>query len=359
MLRSMLLSGGEAQGGRRLSTHVIKYVRFALSEHEVGAPKLPLLRHFTTQNLMLFVLWAARSGINGGWDSLSSYITAIVKYMAGFNAPDPRTVTDEAAFVWASFRKQCKLSITTVRKLKLKLQPAHVEAMLRDMRKDSWVDRQDNALYLWLLFAGIRVGHCVPKSPKDPKHMFRFENYYFLPTFGNPHTLFVYVPSTKTRGVNAGKPWWQAVGRAKPTPRASLGSAIRCPVLAMREWFRESYTGNPKDAVFKSATAPQKTLGRTEFTTRLRARLRAAAPRLGQTADDFSAKAFSGISFRKGCASMLSGHLPTNRLMDQFDHADVRSTREYTQDSIAGRSTNSAVIASALGWNQGGSYSAG
>lgn len=353
-LRSWMLGADEHKLGAKTTSYVNKYLRFVLSEHSTAAPKVPIFANFTIVNLMLFVLWASQNKVKGGWDSLENYVGGIIKFAALWGVPNPLMESDFNAQVWAEFRKKVKQNVETVRQLKIKLQPAHIEAMLQDMDRGRRVDRQDNALYLWLLFTGLRIGHSAPKTAAKLTHVTLWEDLVFLPTIAAPTVLFVYVKSTKTRGVNAGKPWWTAVRRwdgASTTPGSK--EAIRCPVMAMRNWFLEAYAGVPAAPVFTSNNRAGRALLRTEFNTKLRTRLQLAARHLGLRPEEFDETKFSAISFRKGSASVLSGKLAVNRLADHFDHADVRSTREYTRDSIGARADNSRVIAASMGWPQG------
>ena len=352
-LRQWMVGADEHQLGQKTTTYVNKYLRFALSEHSEGAPKIPIFENFSIVNLMLFVLWASRHGVKGGWDSLSNYVGGVLKWAALWNIANPLMESDFHAHVWAEFRKKVKHNVVTIRQLKLKLQPGHIEAMLQDMRRASREDRQDNALYLWLLFTGLRIGHSAPKSAGDLRHVTVFGDLVFLPSILAPQVLFVYVKSTKTRGVNEGKPWWTAIRRwmgAGPVGEAT--EAVRCPVVAMQQWVLEAYAGNPAAPVFTSNSRAGRPLNRTEFTTTLRGRLQRAARHLGLRPEEFDESKFSAISFRKGSASILSGNLAVNRLADHFDHADVRSTREYTRDSIGARADNSGIIAASLGWDR-------
>ena len=56
---------------------------------------------------------------------------------------------------------------------------------------------------------------------------------------------------------------------------------------------------------------------------------------------------FSGISFRKGCLSVLGAlNVPAHRLADHADHSSVESSRVYTVDTMIDRAANSDLIAS-------------
>ena len=58
---------------------------------------------------------------------------------------------------------------------------------------------------------------------------------------------------------------------------------------------------------------------------------------------------FSGISFRKGCLSLLGSlNVPAYRLADHADHGTVDSSRAYTVDTVNDRAANSDLIGSAF-----------
>ena len=68
--------------------------------------------------------------------------------------------------------------------------------------------------------------------------------------------------------------------------------------------------------------------------------------RFGVPADTFDARAYSSISFRKGCGSALSaGGVDMLRVMDHMDHRQLASTRHYVADTVASRAANSAIMA--------------
>ena len=112
----------------------------------------------------------------------------------------------------------------------------------------------------------------------------------------------------------------------------------------MRRHFLAAFRGDRRAPIFTARSGAA--LSRSTFTTTLRRRLAAAAPRLAVPIDLAS---FSGISFRKGCLSTLGAlGVPSHRLADHADHGSVESSRIYTVDTLSDRAANSTLIASAF-----------
>ena len=117
----------------------------------------------------------------------------------------------------------------------------------------------------------------------------------------------------------------------------------RLPEL-LRAHFLRSYRGRPDGFLF--ATSTGNPLPRSTFTTVLRRRLGIAQRRLPVA---FDLRRFSGISFRKGCLSLLGSlNVPAYRLADHADHGTVDSSRAYTVDTVNDRAANSDLLASAV-----------
>ena len=325
----------------KYSSYENKYIRFCLSEHSVDAPKLPMFDHFNLINLMLFAIWCPSNGVEGGWDSVGNYIGAVVKFAARHgDVADPRAASGRAAWWWDEFVARFQENVFAVRKLKLRMQPAHHQAMAMDFDMAREEDVRDAALYSFLMFFAVRVGHASPKSSKDLKHCLRFKDVMFLPNLAEAETVFILMSSTKTRKIAEGKPTWQAVSKLDANACSNIN--MICPVRCMQRYFVRCYGGNPNAPLFKHLTKEGFPLGRTHFTNVLRARLKLAERWLDRPV---LTKHMSGISWRKGGLSALAGQVTTDKLADYGDHQDVRSTREYTSNTIEEGGCNARLIA--------------
>lgn len=77
----------------------------------------------------------------------------------------------------------------------------------------------------------------------------------------------------------------------------------------------------------------------------MRARLSAAAVKFGMAEDEFCAKHWSGISFRKGALSALAVHLQPHQLAAAGDHANVETTFKYYMElTIKNRAANTGLL---------------
>jgi hypothetical protein len=149
----------------------------------------------------------------------------------------------------------------------------------------------------------------------------------------------VHLKSTKTRGVNEGKGTWQAASKLPASP--GVDPIKMCPVITMRNYFLQFYDGNPKAPLFQTMARPGTPLPRGAFTIQLRARLTLAARHLDSP---INVTDYSGISWRKAGLSLLAGQVAVNFLADHGDHADIRSTREYTTQSIEERGNHGSAL---------------
>jgi hypothetical protein len=213
--------------------------------------------------------------------------------------------------------------------MKLPVRPAMVTAMALDADLTDPVDLRDIAAYHLLFYTGFRIG-----SITASEHALRFEDLYFYPSVANCQMVLICLRSTKTRPRAAGLPFWTAI-RRQPQLRF-------CPVALLLAHFLSSYRQRPGDNVF--TTPGRRPWPRTSFNTTLRRRLGFAQRRLGVNLD---LSKFSGISFRKGCLSVLGAlNVPAHRLADHADHSSVESSRVYTVDTMIDRAANSDLIAS-------------
>jgi hypothetical protein len=102
------------------------------------------------------------------------------------------------------------------------------------------------------------------------------------------------------------------------------------------------YNGDPYEPIFQSSAKAGRPMPRSEFTTMLKARLLLAQRHLNIK---INIAFYSAISWRKGGLSALAGGVAVNHLADHGDHQDIRSTREYTSQTLQERATHSHVIA--------------
>ena len=81
------------------------------------------------------------------------------------------------------------------------------------------------------------------------------------------------------------------------------------------------------------------------WTVRMRARLTRAATLFGLKPEEFDAKNWSGISFRKGALSALAVHLQPHQLAAAGDHANVETTFKYYMElTIKNRAANTGLL---------------
>ena len=341
----MMTSSGRVGKNRKLNSFEVKYMRFCVDTHSDDEPKLPALEHFSLVNLMLFGLWCSKNGINGGWDSVSNYVGAAVKMAQRFEVADPRVASEQAKWWWSEYTAKFQKTVMTTRQLKLKIQPAHHQAMAVDFNVGGDADdRRDAAMYSFLMFFTCRIGHLAPHDTKTGAHVIRFCDIQFEPSFEEPKEVFVLLRSTKTRNVNAAKPTWQAVGALEHGNGIDVDTM--CPVITLRNYMLAAYAGDPYEPLFQSATQVGRPMPRSQFTTMLRARLLLAGRHLNVPVN---VALYSGISWRKGGLSALAGGVAVNHLADHGDHKCIRSTREYTEQTFQERATHSHVIASRYG----------
>ena len=76
-------------------------------------------------------------------------------------------------------------------KVKLRLQPGHIESMFLDFVDGSWFDRRDRAVYLTLWYTSCRAGHVAPDAGDAHalQHALRWDRLRFDPSLDNPKAL--------------------------------------------------------------------------------------------------------------------------------------------------------------------------
>ena len=119
---------------------------------------------------------------------------------------------------------------------------------------------------------------------------------------------------------------------------------MTCPVKLLKQWFTRAYQGHPSHPLFGAAEDASKTITRTSFTSVLRASLSAGAKYLLPPHNTMDCSEFSGISFRKGSLSALSGCVEFNRLRERADHKCAESTAVYVTDSMDTRAQSSRDV---------------
>ena len=341
-LKLMMLKGSaDISKFRKLNSLEIKYLRFAADTHTKEEPKLPLLEYFSLVNLMMFGLWCSKNGVKSGWDGVSNYCGAAVKFFQRFEIPDPRKASVQAEWWWAEYVAKFQKNVQAQRQLKLQIQPAHHQAIAADLDvENDKEDRRDAAMYAFLMFFSCRIGHVAPHNTKTGAHVLRFCDLQFEPSFAEPKTVFALIRSTKTRNVCKAKPTWQAVGALEPGPGIDVESM--CPVITLRNYMLDQYAGDPYEPIFQSDANPGRPMPRSQFTTTFKARLLLASRNLSVPVN---IALYSGISWRKGGLSALAGGVAVNHLADHGDHNDIRSTRQYTEQTVPERAAHSTIIA--------------
>ena len=211
----------------KLSSYQVKFLTFVAAEHTTEQPLLPLFP-VSLDTLIMFMTWAKDNGINGGFDSISSYVSAVVEWGIAHNGQaDPRKESWKAVSDWAKFKSGFIENVPAVRKSKLRIQPALFQAMMTDLDIDTWRDMRDGAQYCLDFYSSVRVGHTSAKSRKAPKHLLRYKDVMFLPSIDNPIEVHVFLRSTKSRKEAEGKPAWHQLGKVEARdPRL-------CPMFMM------------------------------------------------------------------------------------------------------------------------------
>ena len=330
----------------KVSSYRAKFLAFVAAEHCAELPLLPIFP-VSLDTIMIFASWCSENGIKGGMDSISNYVGEVIQWGIQFcGQEDPRTESSKARADWRKFDRNFRFLVKTVRKLKLRIQPAMFQAIMSMIDVEDWRDMRDGAQYALNFYSAARIGHTAAASATKPKHLLRFKDIVFDPSIEKPERVFVYLRSTKTRFENEGKPTWQSVG-AVHTPD---GDKRLCPVYMMHRWVTSQYAGDPNAPLFTAEKESRRHLpcGRTEFADNLRARIVLALPKLDVNIEEFDISKYSAIGFRKGSLSALahSKGITTTRLAAHGDHSTVDATLHYLSDSVESKAANSEAIAS-------------
>lgn len=327
-LLSMLLSRGRSRTRSKGSSRRLKFIDFCVAEGymPVPIPTPPVM-------YMRFMLWLPNNGISSGWKGCLAYVTELANWNLQLGFKDRR---DEISYWWSTFRLNFKNMVTNWRKhAKLPLRPWMFMALLDSALQSPSSQRapsdlRDAAAYSVLYFTSQRIGHVGVSSAAGQVHALRFGSLLFYPSLRNPQMVFVYFHSTKTRGVASGTGYWTAI---------SVQPQLRyCPVQILRLHFTRTYSGNQDGFLFQMANGSP--MSRSCFTTNLRSRLHSAG---------VDASKYSGISFRKGALSTLgAANVPSHKIADFADHADVQTSRIYMMDTMVSRAATGQVIGDAL-----------
>jgi hypothetical protein len=329
-------------------SYCVKYLRFAMDEHCAASPLFPIFP-LSLARLQLYADWLTENKVNSGLAGITKYVTAIVQWgkRHGGHA-DPRSEqqdgaeSPEAARLWTEFTGKLTKDLVVTKDEKLRLQPAHLQAMVSQMSMEDPLDRRDATQYTFNLFSAVRPGHTAPAVRSEFKHGLRWQHVAFIPSVRHARRVMVRIESTKTRKKVEKKAWWTSVAALE----RSDGEQRFCPVSLLRMLFLADYNGDPTSPIFRSRTDPSLPVGRTEYTATLRARLLRSLPLLSIDPEFFSLKKYSGISWRKGGLSLLSSTgMEPNRLADHGDHASVETTRIYARDTIEERAVNTSRMA--------------
>jgi len=330
----------------KLSSYRAKFLAFIAAEHCVELPLLPMFP-VSLDTIMIFAAWCSENGINGGMDSISNYVGEVIQWgIQVCGQEDPRDESAKAIADWRKFDRNFRFLVKTVRKLKLRIQPAMFQAIMSMIDINDWRDMRDGAQYALNFYSAARIGHTAAASATKPKHLLRFKDIVFDPSIEKPVRAFVFLRSTKTRFENEGKPTWQSVGAV----HAPNGDRRLCPVFMLQRWVSSQFAGDPDAPLFTAEKATRRHLpcGRTEFADNLRARIVLALPKLDVNIEEFDISKYSAIGFRKGSLSALAHTegITTTRLAAHGDHSTVDVTLHYLSDSVESKAANSSAIAS-------------
>ena len=325
-----------------INTRRKKYVQFAY-KYSQEIPSLIPIFPLDLSNLMRYVLYLAsdEGNIKAGWNSCSNFVSEIVTMGKLRGWEDPRAGTRNQ-FLWARFRQNFRTQIQVVRKAprKLRLTPAHLQAIIETLNLEDHNDLRWAATFATLWHTNARVGHAAPKSKKHMEHVWKFEDLVFVPTINNPDKVVIHFRSSKTRSIAENRSFWTAVGKVE----LQKGQPNTCPVRLLQMWVQRAYTGNPKHPLFASEHDEGTPILRSRFTSRLRQCLVAGAQYLAPPHNTLDPKAYSGVSFRKGSLSAMSGVVEFNRLRERADHKCPESTSHYVSDSVQTRAQSTVDV---------------
>ena len=327
-----------------------KYLLYAL-KYRSETPSLIPIFPLDLGDLMRYTLYLAsdEGNVKAGWNSCSNFVSEIITMGKLRGWEDPRSGTRNQ-FLWARFRQNFRTQVQVVRKAphKLRLTPAHLQAIITTLDLGEFTDLKWGAAFVTLWHTNARVGHVAPKSRKHLDHVWKFEDLVFIPNIQNAEKVVVHFRSSKTRAATEVRSFWTAVGKVE----LEKGQPNTCAVRLLQAWVQRAYTGNPSDPLFGSAHDASTPIVRSEFTTRLRQCLEAGAKHLAPPHNKLNPKAYSGVSFRKGSLSAMSGLVEFNRLRERADHKCPESTSHYVSDSVQTRAQSTVDVHTLFGKGQ-------
>jgi hypothetical protein len=312
-----------------------KFVRFCAEEDCAGRRHLPLFP-LDINKLLSFAIWLTDNGVSG-WPSVKNYISAAAGWNAEQSNADCRSLTGVHEQLYARFRSRFQLDVpvTKRRQPKLDMKPELMEALALLCDLNNPVAVKDQTCYVFLYLSSVRVGHAAPATMARAKHVLTWGD-----VFISDADVFVFLHSTKTRSVAAADGWWTVLA-ARPHGHFALD-----PVRLFRRLKSFNFEGNTQP-VFPADGAPMLAQPRTEFTAKLRRRLRRAV-RLLPNGHRCPIERFTGISFRKAGVTQLWDRIPRHRLSAHCSHASFSSTFGYGGDTLAVRRGNTAEITSSF-----------
>ena len=319
-----------------------KYVKWALKyQHQV--PSLIPIFPIELKDLMRYVLYLSspEGNIRSGWKACQNLVSDICTWSRLRGWRDPRH-GEHNAFLWSRFRKNFRTEVQVCRtvKKKLCLTPAHLQAIVATLDLDNFEDLKWATTFVTLWHASARVGHVAPKSRKDPRHVWRFEDISFEPTLQDASSVLINFRSSKTRAPTEDRQFWTAVGAVQ----LQRGQPCTCPVRLLQRWFKRAYKGHPQHPLFGAKENTSLAITRTSFTSMLRSCLTKGAKYLMPPHDKIDCSEFSGISMRKGSLSAMSGVVEFNRLRERADHKCPESTQHYVNDSMQKRARSTVDV---------------
>ena len=324
-----------------------KYLQFAL-KYKDEIPSLIPIFPLDLGNLMRYVLYLAsdEGNVKAGWSSCSNFVSEIIIMGKLRGWEDPREGARNK-FLWDRFRQNFRTQVQVVRKAprKLRMTPAHLQAIVATMDLDTFNGLRWATAFVTLWHSNARVGHVAPKSARHTDHVWKYEDLVFAPSLAKAETVLIHFRSTKTRAAKEDRSFWTALGKVE----LKKGQPNTCPVRLLQAWVQSSYTGNPKDPLFGQGHDTSTPIVRAQFTSKLRQSLEEGAKFLAPPHNKLNPKAFSGVSFRKGSLSAMSGTVEFNRLRERADHKCPESTSHYVSDSVQTRAQSSLDVHARFG----------
>ena len=297
---------------------------------------------------MRYTLFLAsdEGNVKAGWGSCRNFITEIVTMGKLRGWEDPREGARNQ-FLWNRFRRNFTSQVQVARKSpqKLRLTPAHLQAIVTTLNLDEFNDLKWATAFVTLWHSNARVGHVAPKSKTHTDHVWKFEDLVFSPSLANATAVVVHFRSSKTRAAAEDRTFWTALGKVD----LQEGQPNTCPVRLLKMWVQRAYRGHPTHPLFGSREDPSVPIVRDAFTRTLRTCLTEGARHLAPPHNTLNPKSFSGISFRKGSLSAMSGVVEFNRLRERADHKHAESTSHYVVDSVQTRAQSSADVHTRFG----------